>query len=100
AWPYVLFCGVALSVSALPVMARIVIDMELFDAPPSLLALSAAMLTDLAGWIKLAFVSAIAVAGADAAGPSHIVAGITAFVLLAKLAARFVVTPLAADAAK
>lgn len=100
AWPYVLFCGVALSVSALPVMARIVIDMELVDAPPSLLALSAAMLTDLAGWIMLAFVSAIAVAGADAAGPSHIVVGIAAFVLLAKLAARFVVTPLAADAAK
>ncbi|WP_126282404.1 cation:proton antiporter [Burkholderia stagnalis] len=98
--PYVLFCGVALSVSALPVMARIVVDMGLVDEPPSMLALSAAMLTDLVGWVMLAFVSAVAMAGPDASGTWRIVAGIAVFLLASKLVVRFIVLPLAADAVK
>lgn len=100
--PYWLFCGVALSVSALPVMARIVIDTEIADAPPAVLSLSAAMLTDVAGWIALAFVSAVAVAGesGNVSGAWKIVMSLAALLAVSKCAARFVVAPLAADAMK
>lgn len=58
--PYALFCGVALGVSAVPVMARIVIDLGLDKHPLAKTALSAAMLTDVAGWMLLAVVASIA----------------------------------------
>ncbi|WP_025098521.1 cation:proton antiporter [Burkholderia sp. A1] len=100
ALPYTLFCGVALSVSALPVMVRIVTDTDLVGSPPSMLALSAAMLTDLAGWVMLAFVSAISVAKADLSGAWHVVAGIAAFLAVSKLVVKFVVAPLASEATR
>ncbi|ACR28840.1 cation:proton antiporter [Burkholderia glumae] len=98
--PYTLFCGVALSVSALPVMVRIVADTDLIGSPPSMLALSAAMLTDLAGWVMLAFVSAIAVAGADLSSAWRVVAGIAVFLVVSKLVVRLVVAPLAGEATR
>ncbi|CAD9217528.1 Sodium/hydrogen exchanger [Burkholderia cenocepacia] len=49
-WPFVLFCGVALSVSAVPVMARIVTDLNLTRHAGAASALSAAMVGDLLGW--------------------------------------------------
>ena len=58
--PYVLFCGVALGVSAVPVMVRIVVDLGLNTNPLAKTALSAAMLTDVAGWMLLAVVASIA----------------------------------------
>lgn len=62
ALPYVLFCGIALSVSAVPVMARIVTDLDLMRTHAASVSLSAALLTDLAGWIALAVVTSIAAA--------------------------------------
>ncbi|SDJ53741.1 transporter, CPA2 family [Paraburkholderia steynii] len=55
-WPYVLFCGVALSVSAVPVMARIVGDLGLVRHPGAASALSAAMVGDLFGWCMLSLI--------------------------------------------
>lgn len=45
-----LFLGAALSISALPVMARIVLDLRLERAPTASIMMSAAVLDDLAGW--------------------------------------------------
>lgn len=54
--PYVLFCGVALSVSAVPVMARIVGDLNLERHPGASAALMAAMFGDLLGWCMLSLI--------------------------------------------
>lgn len=98
---YVLFCGVALGVSAVPVMVRIVADLGLSNHPMARTALAAAMMTDVAGWILLAVVASIAGAehGNDRLlisllGPVVYIAGCVAAVrvaiqpLLSKLAAR------------
>jgi Kef-type K+ transport system membrane component KefB len=49
---YVLFCGVALSISAMPVMARIVMDLQMEDTFTAAIALTAASLTDVLGWLQ------------------------------------------------
>ncbi|WP_061542497.1 cation:proton antiporter [Collimonas fungivorans] len=57
---YVLFCGLALSISAVPVMARIVMDLRMADSYPATVALASATLTDLLGWLLLAVIAAFA----------------------------------------
>jgi Kef-type K+ transport system membrane component KefB len=56
----VLFCGVALSISAMPVMARIVMDLQMEDTFTAAIALTAASLTDVLGWLLLAAIVATA----------------------------------------
>ncbi|AOJ09930.1 cation:proton antiporter [Burkholderia mayonis] len=60
---YVLFCGIALSVSALPVMMRIVSDARIASRPAATLSILAATLTDALSWLILAAVGAIATSG-------------------------------------
>ncbi|WP_211470622.1 cation:proton antiporter [Collimonas humicola] len=56
---YVLFCGLALSISAMPVMARIVMDLQMEGRFTATVALTAASLTDLLGWLLLAVITAL-----------------------------------------
>ncbi len=56
---YVLFCGVTLSISAVPVMARIVVDLGLTGTSTALVALTAATLTDVLGWLMVAMIAAL-----------------------------------------
>ncbi|MEU9332321.1 cation:proton antiporter [Streptomyces sp. NPDC048290] len=65
---FALFVGVALSVSALPVIAKILTDMQLVHRDVGQLTLAAGMLDDVVGWILLSVVSAMAVGGAGGAG--------------------------------
>src|SRR5690606_28155605 len=53
-WPFALFLGVALSVTAFPVLARILKDRHIQHTPVGRLALSAAALLDVGAWIALA----------------------------------------------
>lgn len=50
---FIVFCGIALAVSALPVMIRIVEDLGINDLPAVAVTLRAAVLTDIAGWLAL-----------------------------------------------
>jgi Kef-type K+ transport system membrane component KefB len=59
-WPFALFVGTALSVTALPVMARILKERDLTASAPGRLALSAAALGDVSAWLMLAVVVAAA----------------------------------------
>ncbi|MGW0495881.1 cation:proton antiporter [Streptomyces sp. NPDC003007] len=61
---FALFMGVALSVSALPVIAKILTDMNLVHRNVGQLTLAAGMVDDVVGWILLSVVSAMAVGGA------------------------------------
>jgi Kef-type K+ transport system membrane component KefB len=56
---FVLVVGVALSITAIPVLARILFDLNLHHSPIGTLTLTAAALDDAAGWMVLAAVVAV-----------------------------------------
>lgn len=58
-WPFALFMGAALSITAFPVMARILKDRGLTSTGFGQLSLSAAAVVDVVAWIVLAFVVAL-----------------------------------------
>jgi Kef-type K+ transport system membrane component KefB len=68
---YVLFCGIALSVSALPVMARIVEEAGIAEHASARLSILAATITDAVGWLMLASVGAIATSAFSAGSALH-----------------------------
>ena len=57
--PFALFLGVAMSITAFPVLARILVDRGLTDHPVGRLALSCAALQDALAWTLLAGVMAL-----------------------------------------
>ncbi|WMV34519.1 hypothetical protein MTR67_027904 [Solanum verrucosum] len=52
---FVLFLGVALSVTAFPVLARILAELKLINSEIGRIAMSAALINDIFAWILLAF---------------------------------------------
>ena len=64
--PFVLFVATAMSISAIPVVARILLDMGLLDAPFGQLAVAVALVNDTLGWLLLAVVAGIATGEGDA----------------------------------
>jgi Kef-type K+ transport system membrane component KefB len=84
-WPFALFIAVALSITAFPVMARILKDRGLTHTPFGQLSLSAAAVVDAFAWVLLALVVALAGAGDGYAGFARISIGVgllVAFVYL------------------
>ncbi|ULL04976.1 cation:proton antiporter [Pseudomonas putida] len=63
-WPFVIFCGIALSVTALPVLVRILREREGINEQAGQLALSAAVYTDVFAWCALALVFTLQFDGA------------------------------------
>ncbi len=57
-WSYVLFCGLALSVTALPVLVRIIADAKNISADSASYALSSAIYTDVFAWLGVALLVA------------------------------------------
>ncbi|KAG2399453.1 Cation/H(+) antiporter 15 Protein CATION/H+ EXCHANGER 15 [Vigna angularis] len=57
---YILFLGVALSVTAFPVLARILAELKLVNTELGKLALSAALINDVCAWVLLALAIALA----------------------------------------
>jgi Kef-type K+ transport system membrane component KefB len=60
---FVLFVGVAMCVSAIPVIAKTLLEMRLLHRDVGQLVMSAAALDDIVGWLLLSVVSALAVGG-------------------------------------
>ena len=56
---YALFFGIAMAVSALPVITRILMEMDLFKTKVGMIIISAAIFDDLAGWLLFSFVLSI-----------------------------------------
>ncbi|UNK56499.1 cation:proton antiporter [Pseudoxanthomonas daejeonensis] len=65
-WPFALFIAAAMSVTAFPVLARILKDRNLTHSTPGRLALSAAVIDDGCVWVFLAIVLALAGGGSPA----------------------------------
>lgn len=57
--PFVLFMGIAMAITALPVIAKILIDINLLKTDIGMLIMSAAMIDDLLGWMGFALVLAL-----------------------------------------
>jgi Kef-type K+ transport system membrane component KefB len=75
-WPFALFIGVALSITAFPVLARILKDRNLTRTRIGQLSLGAAGMVDALAWILLALVVALASAGAGLSGFARIAIGL------------------------
>jgi len=75
-WPFALFIGAALSITAFPVMARILKDRGQSNTPFGQLALSAAAVVDAFAWILLALVVAMAGTGEGYPGLMKIGGGV------------------------
>ena len=79
---YSLFVGVALAITALPILGRILREFDLTRTPIGVVAISAAALNDVSGWVMLAAVSAYAAARFSVEYTVLQVGGIVAFGLL------------------
>ncbi|CAN6336106.1 unnamed protein product [Urochloa humidicola] len=64
--PFLVFMGVSLSITAFPVLARILAELKLLTTPIGETALAAAAFNDVAAWVLLAL--AVAISGDGAAG--------------------------------
>lgn len=81
---FALFVAVALSISALPVVARILADMRLMRRDFGQITVAAGMVNDLVGWLLLGALTAIVTSGGlDVADLGVTVLALAVFVLLA-----------------
>ncbi|WP_372015921.1 cation:proton antiporter [Pseudoxanthomonas sp. 10H] len=91
-WPFALFIAAAMSVTAFPVLARILKDRDLVHSTPGRLALGSAVIDDACVWIFLAVVLALAGDGSPAGVAIAIGGGLvlvaTVFLALRPLYAR------------
>jgi Kef-type K+ transport system membrane component KefB len=87
---FALFMGVAMSITAFPVLARILTDRKIHDTPLGVMALSCAAVDDITAWILLAVL--VSIVQMDAAS-TMLVFGATTLYLLSMF---FVVKPLLA----
>jgi Kef-type K+ transport system membrane component KefB/mannitol/fructose-specific phosphotransferase system IIA component (Ntr-type) len=86
---FALFMGVALSISALPVIAKTLLDLGLFKTDVGLLVMAAAMIDDLAGWLAFSVLVGPMQGGAlNLPSVGRAVALTVGFVLVALVAGR------------
>lgn len=99
---FALFLGVAMSVSAIPVIAKTLSDMRLLHRNVGQLTLAAAVIDDAVGWCMLSAVSAFAVTGARPGGIAASLVRLAVFVAvtvtLGRRAAGWLLRRAAADA--
>ncbi len=90
---FALFMAIAMSISAVPVIAKILIDLDLMRRDLGLLILSAGLLDDTVGWLMLSLVAGLAARGTiDFRSLSSIAIAVVAFVAFCYLiGARIVV---------
>jgi Kef-type K+ transport system membrane component KefB len=81
-WPFALFMAAALSITAFPVMARILKDRGLTQTRIGRLALSSAAIADVFAWVMLAVVVALAGLGGGTSGLLRTTVGMLALLAL------------------
>ena len=77
-WPFALFMAAAMSITAFPVMARILKDRGETQTRTGRLSLSAAAVADVLSWVMLAVVVVLAGAGSDWSRIVQMLAGLAA----------------------
>jgi Kef-type K+ transport system membrane component KefB len=89
--PFAAFVGVAMCVSAVPVIAKTLLDMRLLHRDVGQLIMGSATVSDLVGWLLLSVVSAMATVGVRAANVLLPVASIAVLVLVSMTVGRYAV---------
>ncbi|KAK4486385.1 hypothetical protein RD792_009058 [Penstemon davidsonii] len=89
---FILFLGVALSVTAFPVLARILAELKLLNTEIGRIAMSSALINDMCAWVLLAFAIALAENEAMSLASIWVILSSVAFVVFCV----FVVRPLIA----
>ncbi|HYV19679.1 MAG TPA: cation:proton antiporter [Verrucomicrobiae bacterium] len=79
--PFTLFFGAAMSITAFPVLARILNERRLMNTPAGSVAIASAAVDDVTAWCLLAFVVAVARGAAAGGGFALLFAGSAAYVL-------------------
>lgn len=82
------FLGIAMCVSAIPVIAKTLMDMNLLHRNVGQLTLVAGTVDDVLGWLGLSIVTAMATTGLQLAGVARSVIFLVLFVVVAALAGR------------
>jgi Kef-type K+ transport system membrane component KefB len=91
---YALFCGVALAITAVPILGRILAEYGMLEHELGVLAISAAAINDIAGWLLLGVVSALATASFAPGRSLAQLAGVLGFALVCWFLLRPVATAL------
>ncbi len=87
---FALFLGTAMAISALPVIARILLDMKLLKTEIGAVIIASAVLNDIVGWIIFSFI--LSMVGQDnGSGVVYSVVAIVAFALFMMVAGRYVI---------
>lgn len=82
---FILFLCIALSISALPIMGRILLELKLERTAVGVMGISAAAIDDVVGWVLLAVASAMVTSGFDVKALALQVAGVLGFFLVVTL---------------
>jgi Kef-type K+ transport system membrane component KefB len=90
---FALFMGIAMSITAFPVLARILAERNMAATPVGAMALTCAAVGDVTAWVLLAFVVAVVTAEGSLAGVATMVAMTAGFVALMLLVVRPILGP-------
>ncbi|MBB5870002.1 Kef-type K+ transport system membrane component KefB [Allocatelliglobosispora scoriae] len=99
-WVFALFLGVAMCVSAIPVIAKTLSDMKLLHRNIGQLTLAAGMIDDAVGWLLLSVVAAAATVGVSMGNVTLSVVYLVGFVILAATLGRVLVRKVMTAASK
>jgi len=92
---FALFVGTALSISALPVIAKILMDLNLLRSEMGTVVMSSAMFDDLVGWILFSMILGMMnVGGHSGGGVKRTIALVAAFTVLALTVVRWLIDKL------
>jgi K+:H+ antiporter len=80
---FALFLATAMSISAIPVIARILMDLNLYKTRMGMIILSTAIADDTIGWVVLAIVAGLATGGVETAAILRTIFLTGAFILVA-----------------
>lgn len=79
--PFSLFVATAISITAIPILGRIMMDMNMESTPIGVLTISAAAIDDAVGWIVLAIVSGLVTGGFAASAAVWQIACLSLFLI-------------------
>jgi Kef-type K+ transport system membrane component KefB len=79
---HALFTATALSITALPILGRIMMEFGMTKTPLGVITISAAAINDVVGWLLLTVVTAVAVTEFSAATLAARLAGLTGYVVV------------------
>ena len=82
---YSLFCGVAMAITAVPILGRILVEYGIARSELGVVAISAAAINDVAGWLLLAGISAYATAALTGGNVALMLGALLLFLIVLRL---------------